>query len=760
MDRTIFWSQNQSRTFDLVEGDHDVLLALGTAVQDVLNSTTTVLSGFAGTQTTVPSLTINLAAGRIYQQAPADATANGAIPQDNTVITQQGFLAASQVTLSTAGITTGQSRWALIEAQYSQVDSIRTADPNGGLLFFYNSANPNEPFQGPGNDGDTTPTVRQGVVVVQVVLGSAATTGSETPPNPTSGWVPMYLVDLSYGQTAITSGQILTAGPSVGTGVPNNYPYAPFLAGLLNSHHSGNAGQAPKINLATETQGTLPVTSVANLYATDSGTVNALAVGYSPAPGSLSALQGLLLKVKVANTNTSTTPTINVNGLGAVTIVSTDLTPLQPGELFAGGISQLIYDGTYFQLQGTTANGEITTLNNQVYLYFADSGTVNALSCSYVPTSAPTGMIFRIKVAYTNTSTTPTFALSGGAYGAVIINNDSSPLVPGELLAGSIVLLIYDGTHWQLQSRNQPPTYYGVDTGSTNAIVVSGVEPPIQNITGQLFSVKIANTTTSTTPTLTFGGFGPDTIVNNDLTPLLPGQLVAGGVYQFIQDGTYMQLQSSPTEHRGFSNFLELTGSGNFTVPAGVFKIKATAIGAGGAGGGTAATGSSTYAAGSGGNSGTWCTAFMSVTPGQVISYSCGAVALGAAGANGNAGGTTTFGSLTAPGGNGGNVGAAASLGELTYSAASFGTASGGNLNFGETQGAFGFTSASGAIVSGAGGGGYFNAGGPQQGSSGGGGNGFNAMGNGSGGGGAAAAASQGAYAGGVGGGGCVLVEY
>jgi hypothetical protein len=260
MNRTIIYSQEQPRSFDFVQWEHDVLLGLGFSIQDLLGGTTTVLSGFAGTQTTVASLTINLAAGRVYQVASADAVSVGAITQDLTQIVQQGFYAAAQITLSTAGIAAGQSRWALVEAQFSQSDVVRPGDPNGGIPPFYNSANPSQPLNGQGGLGLQSPTERSTLAVIQVITGAAATTGSEVPPTVTGGWVPLYLIDLAYGQTQITTAQILTAGPSVGTNVPSNYPYAPFLAGLLASHHSGNPGQAPKVNLnnGLEVQGTLP----------------------------------------------------------------------------------------------------------------------------------------------------------------------------------------------------------------------------------------------------------------------------------------------------------------------------------------------------------------------------------------------------------------------------------------------------------------------------------------------------------------------
>jgi len=258
-DRSILYAQEQTRSYDFISFEHDVMIAMAAKMLDTLGAGTTVVGGLAATQTTTASLTINLAAGRIYQMANADTATQGQIPQDLQQIMQQGFAAAQTVTLSTSGIGVGQSRWALIQAQFSQADSVRSGDPNGGVMAFYNSSNPSSPLNGQGGLGGVLPTVRQGLMSIQVVNGTAATTGSETPPSATSGWVGLYLIDLTYGQTAVTNAQILVAGPSVGTGVSSAYPAAPFLAGLLSSHHAGTTGQAPKIKLASEVQGTLPL---------------------------------------------------------------------------------------------------------------------------------------------------------------------------------------------------------------------------------------------------------------------------------------------------------------------------------------------------------------------------------------------------------------------------------------------------------------------------------------------------------------------
>lgn len=251
MDRPIIDPMEQMRDFDFVMGFHDVLVGLGAFAQDTMSGlATTVIGGLVANQTPAASLSVQISAGRIYQAAASDPLGVGSIPADSTVICQQGLAPAQTITFTAP--SSGQSQWNLIQAQFSQLDAVRTNDPNGGIVPFYNVANPTQPTT------QSVNTVRQGLCVLQVISGSAATTGTEVPPTPTAGWVPLYLVDIAGGQTQITTSQILKAGPGVGTNVSGSYPFAPFLGGLMAAHHSGNAGQAPKVNLVSEVQGVLP----------------------------------------------------------------------------------------------------------------------------------------------------------------------------------------------------------------------------------------------------------------------------------------------------------------------------------------------------------------------------------------------------------------------------------------------------------------------------------------------------------------------
>jgi hypothetical protein len=93
-----------------------------------------------------------------------------------------------------------------------------------------------------------------------------------------------------------------------------------------------------------------------------------------------------------------------------------------------------------------------------------------------------------------------------------------------------------------------------------------------------------------------------------------------------------------------------LTGSGNFTVPAGVNRILILGWGGGGGGGNGSGIG------GAGGNGAAVQLTYMDVTPAQVIAYSCGVGGNGGSPAGAN-GGLTTFGALSFSGGNGGGSG-------------------------------------------------------------------------------------------------------
>lgn len=198
------------------------------------------------------------------------------------------------------------------------------------------------------------------------------------------------------------------------------------------------------------------------------------------------------------------------------------------------------------------------------------------------------------------------------------------------------------------------------------------------------------------------------------------------------------------------------TSSTTYTPTAGTNSVIVSIQGAGGAGGGSVATGASQFSCGAGGSGGGYIMHRM-ITGFSGATITIGAGGAGASGATGGNGGASSFAGITANGGSGGAISAAGSSCAIAPTA--IGSASGGNiLNIGGNPGGFSFgVSGTPALFAGQGGASILGGGGlgPV------GGTGGAATGYGAGGGGTANAASAAAQTGGAGGAGVVIVwEY
>lgn len=89
-------------------------------------------------------------------------------------------------------------------------------------------------------------------------------------------------------------------------------------------------------------------------YAAASGSAYAYTVTLSPAPAAYTEGMALSLKINVDNTGAST---LNVNGLGAKPIKKPNGNDVSAGNLKAGSIYTLRYNGTNFILQGSDSSG-------------------------------------------------------------------------------------------------------------------------------------------------------------------------------------------------------------------------------------------------------------------------------------------------------------------------------------------------------------------------------------------------------------------
>lgn len=212
--RQTWYPSEQVQSSVLMQQEQDASRSLFQFVADALGSTSAVFTGLTATPGT--GLEVIIADGALYQLNQLDPTAWSTLPADTNEWMLQGLLRTA-ATLSgfTAPTTSGDSIDYLIEAQIQVTD---TAAVN---LPFTNGATP------PVTVYESKSPSRQNVVALQVVAGTAAATGSQVAPSPTSGWVPLWLVTVAYGETQIVSGNIALAAN------------APQFSGFVHSNPNG-----------------------------------------------------------------------------------------------------------------------------------------------------------------------------------------------------------------------------------------------------------------------------------------------------------------------------------------------------------------------------------------------------------------------------------------------------------------------------------------------------------------------------------------
>lgn len=230
-------------------------------------------------------------------------------------------------------------------------------------------------------------------------------------------------------------GPVPTIFASQGTGVGyNNIPQLDAdLAFLLNSFNDSAAGW---VN-----------------YIADTGATNAYVATLTPAPSAYVA--GMTLAFVPTNSNTGAS-TINVNSLGSVAIVSQGGVALGAGQLIAGAVTFLVYDGTRFRI----------IFPPQVYTGFGtDTGSVNAyvVTLPFASASYFVGMTVTFVPANGNTGGS---TLNVNGLGLVnIVNRAQQPLAGGEIVKSKAVVVIYDGSTFRIVSYC-PRLYYVSNPGN------------------------------------------------------------------------------------------------------------------------------------------------------------------------------------------------------------------------------------------------------------------------------------------------------
>jgi hypothetical protein len=233
MDRILVYPGSIPLDTDLLNTNRNSMIALGSLAQTILG-TGTVVDGLVCSPSTPASLSVTVGAGSIIQLSVVDTLAYGSLPADTTdALLKHGINLATTAFTLTPPTTSGQTINYLIQA------ALLESDTNPIVLPYYNAANPVQPYSGPNNSGVAQNTMRIQRVQLQLKAGAAANSGSQATPPVDNGWVGLYVITVSYGQAAITSGNITqhSSAPFLGWKLPALRPG--FASGVSTYVASG-----------------------------------------------------------------------------------------------------------------------------------------------------------------------------------------------------------------------------------------------------------------------------------------------------------------------------------------------------------------------------------------------------------------------------------------------------------------------------------------------------------------------------------------
>ena len=252
-------------------------------------------------------------------------------------------------------------------------------------------------------------------------------------------------------------------------------------------------------------------------FAAASGTPDALTITLSPAPPEL--VTGLRVVVMTGSSaNTTASPTLQVNGGTVYPLHGREGAALQPGDLPASTLATFAFTGSAWQMMEARPTG-------LVHYGVDTSGAANTLTvATWTPpvVNPGDGALYIVKVANTSTSSAPLLN------GTPVARAGSAPLAIGDMIAGTMAILVQLGSHFELVNPQGAALHYGVDTSSTaNILSVPNWFPYNPAFfDGQMLAVKIAVTNTGVSVLYSGGPY----IVRPDGSPLVAGDLVAGHI--------------------------------------------------------------------------------------------------------------------------------------------------------------------------------------------------------------------------------------
>jgi len=314
--------------------------------------------------------------------------------------------------------------------------------------------------------------------------------------------------------------------------------------------------------------------------------------------------------------------------------------------------------------------------------YAADAGSTDAYAITVTPAPAAyaVGQIFTFKA---NTINTDASTLNVNSLGAkTIVKDYNVTLASGDILANQIVMVEYDGTNFQLMSRNVNPS--NPTTQTFTAISIDG------DFTTQF---DITNPS-GTTFRYTYDGSGTDPVINSTTVPSGTTLIIQGQNFASGNKGTFVTTGVGPnyfeiTNVSGVAEINKAIGSGyiiknqTWTKPARLKYARIKVQAAGGGSGSVSATANTSGGSGGGGGYSEKIVAASSLGATEILFVGVGGKA--GSGTDGGNGVSSSFGSQCSA--TGGGPGLKDSSGE----GGDPGIGSGGDLNLSGEPGHAGF---------------------------------------------------------------------
>lgn len=245
--------------------------------------------------------------------------------------------------------------------------------------------------------------------------------------------------------------------------------------------------------------------------------------------------------------------------------------------------------------------------------------------------------------------------------GSCVAFSGANPLAHGDPLVVTFVRTAdtSGGGIGSSDLQNQTYTYF-TTAGTSTAYTLTPTPALLSRAPGARFDVKF-HVACGANPTLNVSGLGAVQLVrqlaDGTYGPLNAGEIPANHYSPVRFFGTAQAVvETMPFAPGSLVGVQVLTATGTYTPHAAMRTAVVDVQGAGGAGGGVAASGASNYAIGGGGGAGSFARGrFTRTEIGASVAVTIGAGGVGAASASGPDGGTSSFGALlSAPGGRGG----------------------------------------------------------------------------------------------------------